>query len=323
MKTEKSGSILPDIFSVVGILFSAIFCFVALVHTLNGDLWVSAFVSLVLIIVLYKLPERLAFFKSRKVKRQIHRSGEERWQERMLLGIYAVVAIPVFILTLHFIYVEFANKNRIKQEGLNKWLEITKMEDAYNAAVSQELNVMEANAKAAYSTYSAASGASKMAALDSLNRLLNTSAISMTQTDFDNALTTRKNITMASYSLDAFKTSNKYESKIEDGMRAIKNWNLMKVGYYFKEGDKLFSDLQADAVKNMPAFSYAAGTTSTLKLNDPVSSLKNGGMLVLLIGFILSVLVNLCVLAPYLAADRSELKLQGAEASEAPAGIRI
>jgi hypothetical protein len=323
MKSEKSSSMLPDIFSIVGILFSAVFCFISLVHTLNGDLWVSAFVSLVLIIVLYKLPERLAFFKSRKVKRQIHRTGEDRWQEKVLLGIYALVAIPVFVLTLHFIFVEFANKNRIKQEGLDKWLEISKMEEAYNAAVSQEILVMETNAKASFSIYAGASGASKTAALDSLNTLLNTTASTMTQADFDNALTTRKNTTTASYSLDAFKTSNQFDKKMEEGQKAIKNWNFMKVGYYFKEGDKLFSDLYAEAQKNMPTFSYTAATASTLKLNDPIASVKDGGMVVLLIGLIVAILVNLCILAPYIAADRWLPPLDDVNSSDGPQGIQL
>ena len=323
MKTEKSRSILPDVFSILGILFSAVFCFIALVHTLNGDLWVSAFVSLVLIIVLYKLPERLAFFKSRKVKRQIHRSGEDRWQEKVLLGIYALIAIPVFVITLHFIFVEFANKNRIKQEGLDKWLEIAKMEEAYNAAVSQEVLVMETNAKAAFSTYAGASGVSKTNALNSLNKYLNTTASSMTQADFDSALSTRKYTTLASYDLEAFKNSNQFDKKMEEGEQAIKNWNFMKVGYYFKEGDKLFADLYAEAQKNMPAFSYTAAAASTIKLNDPIASVKEGGVVVLMIALIVALLMNLCILAPYLAADRSELRLQGTETSDAPEGIRL
>jgi hypothetical protein len=325
MKSEKSSSMLPDIFSIVGILFSAVFCFIALVHTLNGDLWVSAFVSLVLIIVLYKLPERLMYFKSRKIRRQINRSDEDRWQEKALLGIYVVVAIPIFVLTTHFVFVEFANKNRIKQEGLGKWLEISKMENAYQREVSKKINVMETNADALYSTYSGGAGESRKNALDSLKSLLSLPAgtSSLSSADFDQAKKTKKTSTSSAFSLSAFKESNQYDKKLKEADAAIKNWNFMKVGYYYKEADKLSADLLSAAKSKMPSFEYATTSGTNVYINSPMESLKQGGILVLIISLIVSILVNLCVLANYLSADRAELRLQGVNPTDAPGGIRI
>ena len=63
----EKKSMLPDIFSLIGNLFTAVIVFVGLIYILNGNLWLSGFICLALMIINYVLPERLSFFKSRKI----------------------------------------------------------------------------------------------------------------------------------------------------------------------------------------------------------------------------------------------------------------
>ena len=64
----EKKSFLPDVFSIIGNLFTAVVVFIGLIYTLNGNIWLSGFICLVLMILNYVFPERLAFFKSRKIK---------------------------------------------------------------------------------------------------------------------------------------------------------------------------------------------------------------------------------------------------------------
>ena len=54
----EKKSILPDLFSLIGNLFSAVLAFIGLIYVTNGNLWLSGFICLALMIVNYVLPER-------------------------------------------------------------------------------------------------------------------------------------------------------------------------------------------------------------------------------------------------------------------------
>ncbi len=304
-------------------VFTATFSFAALVHTFNGDVWMSAFITLLIVVLLYILPLRLAYFKSKKVRKQVGRAHEDKWQEKAILGVYAIMAVPLFILVCHFINVEFHSKNRFKHDGLEGWNEVRRLETDYAGAISQKINILDANARSAYSQYQSASGATRKSALNTLNGFLGTSATEMSGDDFNNALSTKKNALQASHSLETFKAQKQVDAKVQEAEAAIKNWNLMKVGYYFDESDKVFNAMLSETKAKLPGFDYKRESSPDKALNSPLGSLMNGGTKVMVLSLLIAVLTNLCVLAPYLSADRARVGLIGTDTFEGPSGITI
>jgi hypothetical protein len=304
MEKEKKKSPVSDALHIAGIVFSAVFSFIALVHTFNGNVWLSAFITLVVVVLLYFLPERLAHFKSLRVRRQVGRAKEDKWQEKALLAMYAAVALPLFVLLNHFVNVEFYSKNRIKLEGIESWNEVRRMEGAYQSALSQMLDVMEVKAKSAFSQYMSGTGPSRQAALDSLNVILGTSASVMSEADFETAVETKKNASRLSYSLDKFKTDRKFDTKVKEAEAAIKNWDILKVGYHLNESDVVFEEFLKEAKIKMPGFDYARTSGAGREIGKPMQSLLKGSLMAILISLIVAVLVNLFLLAPYISAKR-------------------
>ena len=310
----EKKSMLPDIFSLIGNLFTAVIVFVGLIYILNGNLWLSGFICLALMIINYVLPERLSFFKSRKTKRP------ERWQEITILVFYTMIAVSVFVVASHFINIDLFKKDAIKNNGEEKLQMIEQLKTDYTDAIEHKKNQLNTSASQLFSDYQL-----EATKIDSLNKLLSTPGkTSYSQADLDAAISSKKNIMGVSLDLDTLLRNNNFEDRMAKAKDVFENWRFLKLNYSFNDVDAMYNQYLTAAKTIMPDFNHNISIAENINLTDPINTLSNGGAILLLLSIGIMGILNLCILAPYISAKRYESGLQPvAKTYGGPKGIEL
>ena len=320
----EKKSFLPDVFSIIGNLFTAVVVFIGLIYTLNGNIWLSGFICLVLMILNYVFPERLAFFKSRKIK------NPQNWQEYTILFFYVLIALGVFLIGTHFINIDIFNKDNVKKSGEDKILRIEQLKTDYTNEIDHKKSILDTKANNFYQDYVSAqliSDSFKMHKnIDSLNALLSTPGkTSYNSVDLINAITSKKQIIEASLNLDQFQTDNNFTNRIQESKDVIENWKFLKLNYSYKELDSLNTILYNEAKTKIPEFEPSATEVNEFNLSNPIKSLTNGNSSAVLLSALILIVLNLCILAPYINTKRYQSGLSSGSSKkyQGPSGIEL
>jgi len=320
----EKKSFLPDVFSIIGNLFSAVIVFIGLIYTLNGNIWLSGFICLVLMILNYVFPERMAYFKSRKTK------IPQNWQEYTLLVFFIMMTLGIFLIGTHFINIDIFNKDNVKKSGEDKILRIDQLKTDYSNEIDHKKSVVETKANIFFADYiSALSINDDIRAkknIDSLNSLLSTPGkVGFNNIDLNNAISSKKQMIEASLNLDQFQNDNNFSIRIQEAKDVIENWRFLKLNYSYKDLDSVYNALYKEAKSKIPEFEPTVTEVNEFNLADPFISLKDGDKKAILLSVLILFILNLCILAPYISSKRYERGLTSGSSKkyQGPSGIEL
>lgn len=319
-ETNKTGTV-PRIFYFIGLAFCTIFTFIGLIYVLHGNIPLSAFLSLLVLTALAILSSYLTYFKTKKGKKT------NFLPEYILGGAYFLVFLISFPFIFHFIEVDFSRKDELIRAGTDRVNMITQLKAEYEMAIDQKVNSFSDSVKTYLSTYLLVSG--KAATRNILISLLgvntvnfsdyeqrhnNSAAIEKLKADIEVAKESKITFIRAKYDLGNVNTeSQEYCDKV---LPVFESWRFLKVSYYYYDIGNMHQKVCNAAVNKMPDFLCTQMVPPDTDLENALKSVFNASILKIGLFFLVALLINLCILAPYLASHRPDNGPRLVDASE-------
>jgi hypothetical protein len=312
MAEENTPGIVPKVFNLIGLAFCAIFTFMGLIYYLRGNIPVTGFISVLVLIALMLLSTYLVIFKTKK------RDYKTLVPEYITGGAYGLLALCIFPFMFHFIDVEFNRKNELKKAGIDKLNELRDLKDAYISAKDEKINTFSVDVEATLGNYFLASGPDRVKYKNSLNEMLGAGTVNsfsryefspdsayknMLKTEVESAKQAKVRTIEGQYRLG--KVELECDDYYKRALPVFRNWRFMEVSYYYYDIDNMYAKVFAEAKRKMPDFDHAASITgSDMEIDNVFKSVAKAPLPSLILVFLLVGVLHLCILAPYFSVKR-------------------
>jgi hypothetical protein len=283
------------ILQCIGLFFTLISSFIGMLYISKGNLILSLFVSIVLLVLVYFLIDQLIKKKSEIRKNRVSPLSIVLWT------LYALLSLPLTILLLHSFNVEINAKEEVQALGKQKADALNGMILHYNNEVDQYINDVssdfELNARLCVASSSSCKTLqSPPFDLDQeMIGSLNKSNITSKKNDFVEALQYKFHPAR-----DSADFSYKHYLHNYDGV--FEKWSRLKINLAIRELDALLSNnltlLQSNFAGNHHAgntFTYNYPDTKII-LDDPLVLWKEHSPYLL---FLIVLLFHILLLLPY------------------------
>lgn len=287
---------MKSILQGIGIIFTLIASFLGCLYFLNGDIMISAFITSIIVVVLYFLQETFIKKKATISKNKLSSTSIILWT------LYLLLSIPITFSLIHALNVELNEKKNIQQIAAAKQEDLTRMVDKFNAEYNTYLSRYELQAKVKLQNY-------KSSHDPKLRDTLQTPPYEAAPSFFE--LQEASVDTQARYMKKAlFNKLDRFELGIKDTINAYKyktvfsNWSRVQLSLASTELDRLLSQNHKNMVDtlaqvthgNAPAFQYNYNK-ETISINQPKELwIKNKPYGLLIIVFLFHILI----LLPYI-----------------------
>ena len=311
MAEETKTKLLPNIFHLLGLIFLALFSFTGLIYILNGNIGLSSFIAILSVVIAMIIVHYLRVWKAKELKG--NRELSSKVPELVLGGFYLILAISLFVINYHYLNIDFYNKNEIKKSALEKITNLENLKKEYGKAIDQKVNTLGNEVERASTNYKSAPAAAKPVYKGQLESILGSGTIDFlpNNPNFDSQVESarlrKENVLRTRYNLDSL--DNASVTYLETVKPVFTDWKYLKVSYYYEDIDNFYNLYNNSAKAQMPDFSYSNPIISPYKVNDPVYSLKTSPVSEILLLSLLLIVLHLCILAPYFAANRSQQQL--------------
>lgn len=224
----------------IGILFALIISFLGMMYMLNGDLFVSAMVALVLSVLLYFIVEQLIKRKSEITKNRLSVMSITLWV------FYIVLAIPLSVLVVHCLNVEIYEKENIQVTAGKKISALSNMVNDYDNTVEKYISNIELDFKTnayIYSTNKSNNQASNILRSTPFNLGLGTLA----QINPNNVQSLANNIVSAKelrFNIPKDSVTVRNSSFMKKYGSVFDQWSRLRVSLALKELNKLLATNQ-------------------------------------------------------------------------------
>jgi len=301
----KTGPV-PSLFFILGLIVNTALIILGLLYALHGNPFLSVFLAAALLIIQWLLVRRLVYFKTKKVKMQRQQNQTDRLPEILLNTLFLLTVIVSFPVIFHFIDVDFYRKDSIKKTGLAKLADIRNLRNSYDTAILLNINGARGAVETEMTNYFGAYGSQKLVFMRHLEAIY-PHAIDFRRHDNviesqirdlirQDSITRKSKLTLE----DKYPV---YDAYIDKATGVFDNWDRMQVGYYYSDADTMYLKLFTLAKAKMSSFTFSH-TSSPVNMDDIFQSLGNASILEILAVMLVIIIVNLCVLAPYIAAPR-------------------
>lgn len=309
-KEEKTKiPILSKILNIVGLLFAAIFTFMGLIYVTYGNIWLSAFITIVVIIVLFFLSDRLLTLKIQQKKKQ------DITPETAIGIIYLIVFLVLLPFHFHFIDLDFNRKDVIKKAGLDKLDKLKVLKTKYEEAITDKKNQLNTLINTNFNNLKTADKnnrklyADKL--LETLGKGVDTEMLMSSPKEDGTAQAIeeskkRKEKTITQ-TYEQENLHKEYEAYYDKANKTFENWDRMKISYYYSDIDNMYKTMYKSYKDKMPDFAYQEKIQSKdINITNPIDSVQSAGFGKLLIALVVLLILHLCILASYLIVERAE-----------------
>jgi hypothetical protein len=301
----KTGPV-PSLFFILGLVVNTALIILGLLYALHGNPVLSVFLAFVLLIIQYLLVRRLVYFKTKKVKMQRQQNQTDRLPEFLLNAIFLLTVVVSFPVIFHFIDVDFYRKDSIRKTGLAKLADIRNLRNSYDTAVLLNINGFRGAVETEMTNYFGAYGSQKIVYMRRLeaiyphaidfrrpNTIIESQIRDLIRQD---SITRKSKLTLE----DKYPV---YDAYIDKATGVFDNWDRLNVGYFYSDADTMYQRLFTLAKAKMSTFT-SGHTASPVNMDNVFESLGNASLLEILAVLLVIIILNLCILAPYIAAPR-------------------
>ncbi|QDK77734.1 hypothetical protein EXU85_03635 [Spirosoma sp. KCTC 42546] len=314
-----SESILGNILHGVGLIFCLLLLLFGLLYTFNGEIIISAFLTILAGAILIAITRVLVRLKSRKD------AYKPLAPEYALMGIYLLVFLILFPLSYHVLAIDLIRKTEIKKVCLDKLKLLDVLKDEYSKQITDKQNSLGTNAHILFNKYKQSGGKDTKSMIE-LNNLLGSTPGSepfdvKTGDGLDKAIEVAQDGIKQKYNLkekggkDPEKDLNDFKAKAQD---VFTDWQIREVGYYYQNIDRVFENYKtaAQAPAKMPDFVPTIAPTNEIDLQNSTKMLRNGSETSWVFSLLGLLLIHWCILAPYFLTTRPDMTLKRSDSAD-------
>jgi hypothetical protein len=111
---QKNFKLLILLIQAIGLIFTLLFSFIGGLYMFSGNILIAGIASVIFVVAIYYLIIKFCWEKENRKRKGYPTSFYA------LFGLYAFINLTLSVFVLHFVNVEFFEKEEIKKSGLNK-----------------------------------------------------------------------------------------------------------------------------------------------------------------------------------------------------------
>lgn len=308
---SPTNSPVPLILMIIGLLAIVIFTGLGLLYVFRSDLAITATICTLTFVILGAIVFWLKTFKEKKRKEPYY------VPEYILGGFYGLVALLLFPIIFHYIYIDFFKKNELKAEGLVKLESIEQIKIDYQKEVNAKKEALETNVIEAYDKllFNAGDREARERYKDALEDLLGKNTIAfeefspITRKSNQEALQDQIMDMTEGMQERMERKFNTFEfDEIDNYVAGVKpifdHWDRFNVSFYYYDMERYYNKIKNLAQTRIRELDIPPYESNKVKLDDFGHSLASTGFVPIGSVFLFLTLLHCCILLPYFTAKR-------------------